>query len=356
MLLVLSSLFGATGGIPSFNQLLVRAASDFAASQGLPLAIVALTDPPGTASPPGASYVPCGGDRARCVAEVLRLLPQHRFVLLGHVNLAPLGLAARLLRRPFGVIAHGADVWTPLSWHRRRALRLAQVVACVSDDTAAHVIRQQGVAPDRCLRIINAIATVPPIPPAPVESAALRIVSVTRLHPGEPKGIDLLLHALAGLPSGSTTYTVIGDGAERASLRSLAETLGLGARVRFAGLVSDAERDAALDACDLFALPSSNEGFGIVYLEAMARAKPCLAARVGGAPEVVLDEQTGLCVAPTVPAVREALVRLGDPALRAKLGAAGRDRLLSHFTYNAFRRHAFKLFSRLSDPSRRSDG
>lgn len=357
MLLVLSSLFGATGGIPAFNRLLVAAAGEFAAAQGLPLRIVALTDPMDGPPPAGVAYVPCGGDRARCGAETLRALPQHSFAILGHVNLAPLGLVARLLGRPFGVIAHGTDVWTPLSWNRRQALRLARVVACVSSDTAAHVVSQQGVAAERCLRIINAIATVPEPPPVQqLDSGPLRILSVTRLHPDEPKGIDLMLHALAGLPGRRLTYTVIGDGDARPSLRALAETLGLADRVRFVGLVSDAERDAALAECDLFALPSSNEGFGIVYLEAMAQAKPCLAARVGGAPEVVLDGETGLCVEPTVLAVRAAIVRLSDPALREKLGAAGRARLLSHFTYDAFRRHAFELFTRLSDPSRRSDG
>jgi glycosyltransferase involved in cell wall biosynthesis len=177
-------------------------------------------------------------------------------------------------------------------------------------------------------------------------------LSVTRLVPGEPKGIDLVLRALAELPPlprlSDATYVVVGEGPARAELRQLADSLGLGARVHFAGRVDDAERDRLLSDCDLFVLPSSNEGFGIVYLEAMAHAKPCLAARVGGAPEVVLHEQTGLVVEPAVALVAAALHRLSDGALRSRLGLAGRQRLEAHYTYAAFRRHAFALFTALA--------
>jgi glycosyltransferase involved in cell wall biosynthesis len=275
--------------------------------------------------------------------------------LVGHVNLAPLGA---LLGSPFAVIAHGTEVWSPLAWHRRLALQRATAVGCVSDHTAGCVVRVQGVAAGRCQRLVNAVERLPDLATlansdgdSPPASPSLQLLSVTRLVPGEPKGIELVLRALAELPLlGDASYVVVGDGPARPVLRQLADALGLGQRVYFAGGVDDGERDRLLAGCDLFVLPSSNEGFGIVYLEAMAHAKPCLAARVGGAPEVVLDEQTGLLVEPAVALVASALQRLSDPALRRRLGQAGRQRVEQHFTYAAFRRHAFALFTSLLAP------
>jgi glycosyltransferase involved in cell wall biosynthesis len=358
MLLVLTSLFGATGGIPSFNRLLVRAATDWVSERAGRLRVVVLCDPLNTPSPRALpEYLPCGGDRLLCTALTMRAAETP--LLFGHVNLAPLGLFGRLRGRPYGVIAHGTEVWSPQPWHRRLALHGARAVAGVSADTVARLERVQGVATGRCVRVINALgSSVEELPPL-VErepGGPLRLLSVTRLHPGEPKGIDLVLRALARLPAKSFEYTVVGEGAAGRALRALADELGLGERVRFAGWLPDAERNRALAGCDVFVLPSSGEGFGIVYLEAMAYGKPCLAARVGGAPEVVLDGETGLLVEPTVESVRAALARLADPGLRARLGVAGRARVAAHFTYEAFRRHAGAFFDRLGEPSDRRSG
>jgi len=360
MLLVLSSLFGATGGIPAFNRLLLRAAAEYTEHQGERLRVVALTDAVKTVPPiERIDYVPCGGSRQACVLETLRPVPgtrQGQPRLFGHVNLAPLGLCGALFGWPYGVVAHGTEVWSPLPWHRRLALASAAAVACVSQDTANRVQNVQGVAKARCVRVINAIDEVPALAEdgaACRPAGPLRLLSVTRLHPGEPKGIELVLRALAGLPQGAAVYTVIGDGAARASLAGLADKLGLGEQVRFTGALSDAARDRALTECDVFVLPSTSEGFGIVYLEAMARNKPCIAARAGGAPEVVLDGITGLVIEPAVEAVRAALLRLADAELRRLLGTAGRARVAEHFTYEAFRCHAFALFERLARPAQR---
>lgn len=356
MLLVLSSLFGATGGIPAFNRLLVRAAVEELGKDATPLDIVVLTDErdqtPDFALGDQARYLPCGGDRSRCVFAVGRALRPFRPMLFGHVNLTPLGLFARPFGVRYGVIAHGTEVWSRLPAYRRLALRRAQAVACVSNDTLQRVRTVQGVAEGRCLRIINALPALPAaIETDPPPGGPLRLLSVTRLHPGEPKGIDLTLRAIAGLPPSSVDYTVIGDGADRPRLQALCDTLGLADQVHFVGAVDDVARDRALATCDLFVLPSSSEGFGIVYLEAMAYGKPCLGAAVGGTTEVVLDEQSGLLVAPDVESVRFGLQRLFAPSLRQKLGRAGRRRVEEHFTYAVFRDHAARLFTRL-----RSDG
>ncbi len=119
-------------------------------------------------------------------------------------------------------------------------------------------------------------------------------------------------------------FLVIGDGERRAELESMAQRLGLEARVRFLGWRRDLGRVYA--DLDVVALCSRNEGSPVVLIEALAAARPAVATAVGGVPEVVLDGETGLTVPPNDPlALAEGVRRLlGDRVLAARLGQAGR--------------------------------
>jgi len=145
------------------------------------------------------------------------------------------------------------------------------------------------------------------------------------------KGVDVLVDALAALPasSGRAVLLVAGDGPERAALA--ARAAGLGARVCFLG--ARADKAELLSACDVFALASRAEGLGVAALEAMAAGRAVVATRVGGLGEAVVDGRTGLLVPPGDPAaLAAALARLcDDPALRARLAAAGPERVAEGF-------------------------
>jgi len=149
-----------------------------------------------------------------------------------------------------------------------------------------------------------------------------QLLTVCRLSE-QRKNVDLVLRALAGLQEQyQFEYVIAGEGALRAELEHLAETLGLGARVRFAGRVSDAKlRDLYANA-DLFVLaasivPGSHEGFGIVYLEAAASGVPSLAARLAGAAEAVAEGRSGFFVdVPDVASISAALARFLSGAVR----------------------------------------
>jgi glycosyltransferase involved in cell wall biosynthesis len=365
MLLVVSTAYGVYGGIPAFNRLLIQAAREHCQRLRQPLQVVALTDSPPPAEraahsaqpsaqpgwpPPGLRYLACGGDRRALVRACLRELGRPLPLVLGHVNLAPLGL---LWPAKVGVIVHGSEVYDPLPPLRRLALRRAGCVAAVSDHTLGCVVEQQGVAAGRCLRLVNALPSLPALPPPSLHRAPLRLLCISRLHPAEPKGVDSLLRALAWLPAEQARLTLIGEGEDRPRLQALSQTLGLlPDRVRFLGSVPDSVRDAELAGCDVFVLPSEGEGFGIVYLEALARGKPCIAARAGGAPEIVREGETG-CLVPApvaahIPQLAATIASLSDPALRSRLGAAGRKRVEAQHTYAAFQRRAAALFSALA--------
>ncbi len=165
------------------------------------------------------------------------------------------------------------------------------------------------------------------------QPAGLRILSVARQY--RRKNTMALLHAipqvLAHHPE--ARLRIVGDGPELPRLRRAVRSLGLEAVVDLLGAVPDLDAlQAEYRRADVFCLPSLQEGFGIVFLEAMASGIPIVACRSAAVPEVVPDEEAGVLVPPDRPdALAGALVRLlGDPALRRRMGQAGTRRASQH--------------------------
>ena len=125
---------------------------------------------------------------------------------------------------------------------------------------------------------------------------------------------------------------IAGEGAQRAQLEAHARGLNTGDSIRFLGFRSDGH--ALLDAADLLVLPSPEEPFGLVLLEAMAAGKPVIAVRQGGPLDIVVHRTTGFLVAPRSAAeIASAIVELvKQPELRESMGASARQRFLDHFT------------------------
>ena len=148
------------------------------------------------------------------------------------------------------------------------------------------------------------------------------------------KGVEFLLRSL---PEAEVAAVIIGDGPLRASLEALSKSLGVESRTFFQGAADDETVAAWYGACDMFVLPSVTraEAFGLVQLEAMARAKPVICTRLPtGVPWVNVDGITGLTVPPgDSRALSAALQRLaGDAALRRRMGEAARERFETEFT------------------------
>ena len=167
--------------------------------------------------------------------------------------------------------------------------------------------------------------------PRPYTGRTPRLLCVGRLIP--IKGHIVLLRALAlarrELPD--VTLDVAGRGPLEPALRALAKELELDDAVRFRGYVAPVQR--AIEDAAIVVVPSMGEGFGMVALEAMERARPVIAAEIGGLGELVEDGVTGYLVPPGEPApLAEAIVRLGgDMRAAAKMGEAGRARALDRF-------------------------
>ena len=170
-------------------------------------------------------------------------------------------------------------------------------------------------------------------------SAALVIGTVKTL--ASKYGIDTLLRAFACLAPrhDGLRLRIVGDGPDRAALQALAAQLGIDARCEFVGAVAHADVPAQLRGLDIFVAASrlDSESFGVAVIEASACALPVVVTRVGGLPEVVSENETGLIVErDDVAALAAALQRLIDDAdLRGRLGRNGRSWVAQRYEWRA---------------------
>jgi len=142
---------------------------------------------------------------------------------------------------------------------------------------------------------------------------------------------------VSGLPvSLSPRLILAGEGPHRANLEARAARLGIADRVRFLGPVPHTDLPALHAISDMFVMPSTDhETFCLAACEAMSCARPVVASRIGGLVEVVRDGETGLLAPPADPTGLAAHIGalLGDPALRVRMGVAGREWTLAMFTW-----------------------
>ena len=296
--------------------------------------------------------------------EVLRQRPD--VVLFSHIFAA---FAAhpfcRKLGIPYVVAAHGLEI------QARRVQRFLGAILrhgarciAVSRHTAL-LLQDKGIPPAAITVVGNGVhAGLLTAAPRPGTTQHQRIagdgpviLTLARLDE-RYKGHDMMLQALplirARVPD--VTYVITGDGRYRHYYERLATALGVRDHVIFTGRVTDEERLALYDRCDLFALISREvpdggcEGFGIVFLEAAARGKPAVGGRSGGVPDAIADGVTGLLVEPTdVDAIADACVRLlTDRDLAQRMGCSGRERVRTAYTWEHIARQVDEILQSAS--------
>jgi phosphatidylinositol alpha-1,6-mannosyltransferase len=269
--------------------------------------------------------------------------------LFNHVGLAKAyRTIPRTVRRPYGVFLNGIEVWDPdLDDHRRAALRSAAARIAISTHTAKRVhTTHPDVGPIHAcpLALLRPLETSPESADKSV-LARLRdrsVAIVGRISASERyKGHDQLIEAwpgvLAEVPDAQ--LVIVGEGDDRQRLEEKARAYGIAAHVLFTGFVSDATLRHLLERTALFSMPSRGEGFGLVYLEAMAANRPCVGSTVDAAADIIVDGETGFLVDPAdAQHLASCIARLLlDRELRMRMGAAGRRRYEAHYTYERFR-------------------
>ena len=223
--------------------------------------------------------------------------------------MAPLAAAiAKILSVPLWVQVHGIEAWRELSVLHRRSVETATIITSVSRYTRRRLIEWVGIDPARVKVLPNSVD--PQYHPGPKPSYLLErhaaggkkvLMTVSRLASSERyKGHDRVIRALPQLLSQhpDTIYLIVGDGDDRPRLESLAVECGVVENVQFTGSVPSEELPDYFRLADVFVMPSTGEGFGIVFLEAMATGVRVIGGNQDGSADPLADGQLGWPVDP----------------------------------------------------------
>jgi phosphatidyl-myo-inositol dimannoside synthase len=345
--------FGGSGGIAQYNRDLIKA---LAACAGIERIVVLprLGEAGATVLPAGVRQLkPRRNAAVYSLAAVKAALTLRPFdvVFCGHLHLAPLArLLSVLLGVPLWLQLHGWEAWRPPRGTERRAAERADLVTAVSRYTRSRFLAVCGVDPAR-VRVLP--PTVEPrfcSGPKPRELAERyglvgRRVALTvgRLDPEERcKGQDRIIRALppilAAFPD--IVYLIVGGGADQERLEALARDCAVADHVVFAGNVSADELPQFYRLADVFVMPSTQEGFGIVFLEAAASGLRVIGGNADGSVDALADGAIGTAIDPADAA---ALVRAVSAALA---GGGAMAAGVGRFSFANFGRHLEDLVER----------
>lgn len=271
---------------------------------------------------------------------------QTDWILFAHLALAQIQTAIPLpLRRRHGVFLYGFEAWTPLPARKQDALAAADVRIAISRFTAARALEANPgagaieVCPLPLPQFAEPVDETNTAPLTDVGPHAVLIVG--RMSRDERyKGHDQLIEAwpavVARVPDAQ--LVIAGSGNDQQRLMRKAQSGAAARAIRFTGYVSRPALEQLYRQAALFALPSRGEGFGLVYLEAMAHGLACIGSTHDAAREVILDGETGRLVdQQNIAGLADAITALlADEGLRRRMGAAGRMRLDREFTFQRF--------------------
>lgn len=316
-LVLLTDAFGGCGGIAQFNRDLLHSVCSFPGTTEVIAIPRLMPEPPGRL-PGKLRHVTEGlASKRRYVAAVLQTAFRERdikLVICGHLHLLPLAwVSSRMLRAPIWLVVHGIEAWQPTGrlvtdWCAKRI----DSFLSVSEFTRRKFLEWTRL-PENRGRVLPDCVAVGDFAPGPKPPHLLKryglqgrtvIMTLARLAAGERyKGIDEVLESVPELIVSvpNLAYLIAGDGTDRPRLEEKVRTLGLGARVVFAGRIAEEEKADHYRLADSFVMPGFGEGFGIVYLEAMACGIPVVASKADASREAVRDGELGVVVDPRNP-------------------------------------------------------
>lgn len=334
------------GGIQVFNNYLVSSLRTL----GCEIRVVAVNDHPCETDP---DVFGCGrvhwAKRPLSLWHAIRLI--YRFkpnvIINGHSNFSSMcTLLNRLSGIDFVTVVHGIEVWS-MRPSRAKWLAKSKKILSVSRFTRDRMLAQlPDYAREDVIRFPNTFDENRFRPgPKPahlmerfgIQSQDKVALTVSRLAGADrAKGYDQVIHGLSSVIDAvpNTRYVLAGKGDDRARIQSLVRERGLGDHVRLVGFVPDEELTDLYNLCDVFVMPSKGEGFGIVYLEALACGKPVIAGNADGSTDPLLDGELGELVDPdSTEQIAAAMIRVlaGSASTRLYDGEYLRTRVVSEF-------------------------
>jgi len=343
ILLLTTDAYGGHGGIALYNRDMVQALAEmgeveevFVVPRNMPLAPEPL--------PGKVNFIDHAvGGKVRYVCASLGAADRsYDLLICGHVNLLPLAVLLNAwLLAPLALMVYGIDVWQPPYRWARQWLKQVDAVWSISALTRDRMNAWAGLPDERYVLLPNAIHLEhygmaekrPDLVSRYGLDGSKLIMTLARLLDTERyKGVDEVLEVMPSLLKAEPhlKYIVAGDGNDRPRLEAKARALGLADRVIFTGMIKEADKADHFRLADVFVMPGRGEGFGFVFLEALACGLPVVGSKVDGSREALRDGMLGELVDPVDPAsIRQGI-------LAALSRPKGIPEGLSYFAWPAF--------------------
>ena len=354
ILCLLSEIF-APGGIQKYNTTLLRALAEsqyqvFVLSMNdknkirypLPYAIKACADAPLFRKLKFVWY-----------AFVYSIKFNPDVIICGHINFSPLCfLLCRIFRTDYIVITHGVEVWDLNSPFQIVGLLRAKLILTVSEYTACKIREQLPQIERKIVIIPNSIdgsrfyiksKSADLVKKYNLANQKV-ILTVSRLRfsdriKGYDKVMEVMPKVIKEFPN--SKYILVGGGDDEKRLSRLRDSLGLKDKVIFAGCLSEDQLIDYYNLCDVFVMPSKNEGFGIVFLEALACGKPVIAGNKDGSRDALLDGEVGILIDPdNIDEIAKTLIKVLKRDIPAKMldGEYLRKRVIEEYGFDKFKK------------------
>ena len=323
VLLLTSDAYGANGGIAQYNRDIIEALVAMPEVDEVVVIARAMPSVP-VGVPPQARLVreSIGGKALFVKAAIRASTESYDLLICGHIHLLPVAVVInQIIRAPLVLMVYGIDVWKPPYRFARPWLKAVDAVWSISAFTTERMNIWAKLSTDCYTQLPNAIHLDRyGMAPRRIDLQTLHglegacvIMTLARLPSFERyKGIDEVIEAMPTLLRDvpNLKYLVAGDGDDRPRLMQKAKSLGVADQVIFVGMISEADKADYLRLADVFVMPSRGEGFGFVFLEALACGVPAVGSQLDGSREALRGGELGELADPADPAsVRECIHR-----------------------------------------------
>lgn len=310
---------------------------------------------------PKALFFDSSGERMyRGIKELIQnIYNGYKFDLVHAHAALPDGYAAMKIAKdfkvPFVVTIHGQDLYITINKNAKckmiiqRVFEQAHRVMVVSNQLKRIAKNNIGLG-DKTIIIGNGIPIdkIHHLGRQNINIGNKNIILLSVSYLIERKGIDFNLKAFSKILSKypNLKYIIIGDGVEKKRLQDLAEKLGIYEKVEFLGMLSHEDVMKKMAEADIFSLPSWNEAFGVVYIEAMAHGKPVIGCKGEGIEDFVEDRKTGMLVNPkdTDSLVKAIYYLLSNPEEAKRIGERARRLVLEKYTWTKNAEKTIKVY------------
>ncbi|WPU91632.1 glycosyltransferase family 4 protein [Mucilaginibacter sabulilitoris] len=307
--------FSTTGGIQKMTRTLGHSLYQIGLANNWHFELWSAYDKPGDLMDqylPAANFKGFNINKVRFALKAIGSKPD--VILLSHINLAIIGLLIKLInpKCKIWVVAHGIEIWRPLTFIQKSLLRRCDKIICVSNYTRQQMISRHKITEDTCVVLNNAVDPFMKLPLTFEKTQHLLdryrlnhdhpvIFTLTRMAATEKyKGYEQVIKAISELKKQfpGIKYILSGkyDPLEDTRINSLITRYGLSEQVILTGFIEEAELTDHFLLADLFVLPSKKEGFGIVFIEALACGLPVICGNADGSVDAIRNGELGKAI------------------------------------------------------------